>query len=83
MTCREELKEAYTAIRATREALLKLERSMGEDDRWISVEEALPEDGQPVWMWTPKYKRQYTVTAPLKPDATHWQPLPKPPQVIS
>ena len=48
--------------------------------QWISVKDRLPEDKQPVWAWTPKFKRMYTVVAPLKEHFTHWMPLPAPPE---
>lgn len=69
----------------------------GQQDRWISVEERLPEEGLTVLVWSPTClmhsMRYYPKSAyPWRdndprdecsfstiPDATHWMPLPSPP----
>ncbi len=48
-------------------------------DDWISVEDEPPPKGEPVWAWSPKFKRSYTVKE-MKDHYSHWQPLPAPPE---
>lgn len=72
---------------ALRFAISALER-----DRWISVEEALPEEKRAVLVWQPQYLNSYVVTLSEGEwyvfggygtkvfGVTHWRPLPEPPK---
>ena len=64
--------------------------ALREQPRWISVEERLPEDGQKVLICTKtklikdaRYSRRrgcFITSGNI--TATHWMPLPQPPEVI-
>ena len=84
-------KEAFEAIQETAHlAISALER-----DRWISVEESLPEDFQKVLVFWWEHSEPMIDTAFWQKDAkhfdgqhwvrmedkvTHWRPLPEPPK---
>ena len=74
-------------INALKRAYCALER-----DRWISVEERLPEEKHAVLVWQPQYLNSYVVTLSEGEwyvfggygtkvfGVTHWKPLPEPPK---
>lgn len=63
-----------------------------ERDRWISVEERLPEEKRAVLVWQPQYLNSYVVTLSEGEwfvfggygtrvfGVTHWRPIPEPPK---
>lgn len=59
----------------------------GQQDRWISVAERLPDDGQSVLTYTPDYSffkkcriiAYGSIGGGFPCEVTHWMPLPSPP----
>lgn len=62
--------------------------------RWISVDEALPEEGERVLTYNPKcgegccvdidyrFDKDFWESQGVFSEITHWMPLPKPPKII-
>lgn len=82
---------------AERECAEKAERELAEAkerERWIPVNEGLPEDRKAVLVWCPDRKNKFCVTHSesgwrvfgahgnhlLDEEVTHWRPLPAPPK---